>query len=250
MLFFKIKFNIIVMKAKVLTFIVLVSFFVVLVSAYNVNAQDCKYFYPTKKGSELEYTSYDKKGKVESVQTHKIVENKKVGKATVVVVEQTIKSQDKKEKDIKTNFEVKCDDGKFYLNMDDFTKGINLDQYKQNPDMDVVVKSDELFIPSDIAVGTKMPDGEVNIDVVVSGIPMFTTNVLVKNRKVELQETITTPAGSFDCLKITSDVITKSMMTIESKTIQWIAEGVGVVKTETYAKDKLASSQMLTKITK
>lgn len=238
------------MKAKVLTSILLVSYFFVFPSAWKASAQDCKYFYPTKKGSELEYTSYDKKGRVESVQIHKVIDKKHVGKALVIVVEQTIKSEDKKGQDIKTKFEVKCDDGKFYLNMNDFTKGINLDQYKQNPDNEVVVKSDELFIPSDISVGSTMPDGEVNIDVVVSGIPMFTTNVQVKNRKVETRETITTPAGSFDCLKITSDVTTKSMMTIESKTIQWIAEGVGVVKTETYSKNKLANSQLITKITK
>jgi len=238
------------MKAKVLTSISLVVFFFFVFSAYQLNAQDCKYFYPTKKGTELEYTSYDKKGKVESVQIHKVVENKQVGKASVVVVDQTLKAKDKKDNDITTNFEVKCEDGKFYLNMDNFTKGINLEQYKQNPDMDVIVKSDELFIPSDISVGSKLPDGEVNIDVTVSGIPMFTTNVLVKNRKVELRETVVTPAGSFDCFKISADVITKSMTTIESKTIEWVAEGVGIVKTETYSKDKLASSQLLTKITK
>lgn len=238
------------MKAKVLKSIVLVCFFLFTVTIPQLKAQDCKYFYPTKKGTELEYTSYDKKGKTDAVQIQKVVDNKQVGNASVFVIEQTLKAENKNDKDIKTSFEVKCVDGKFYLNMDDFTKGINLDQYRQNPDMAVVVKSDELFIPSDLSVGATLPAGEVNIDVTVSGIPMFTTNVQVKNRKVEAREAITTTAGSFDCFKISADVITKSMMTIESKTIQWIAEGVGVVKTETYTKGKLAGSQVLTKITK
>jgi len=238
------------MKTKVLTTTALLSFCLFAYTAPQLKAQDCKYFYPTSKGTELEFTSYDKKGKIESVQIHKVIDNKQVGKASFIAVEQTLKAKDKNEKDITTSFELRCEDGKFYLNMDDFIKGINLDQYKQNPDMDVVVRSDELFIPSDLVVGSTLPQGEINIDVTVSGIPMFTTNVLVKNRKVEARETIITPAGSFDCFKISADVVTKSMMTIESKTIQWIAEGVGVVKTETYSKDKLAGSQLLTKITK
>lgn len=216
----------------------------------NANAQECRFFYPTEIGTTLEYTFYNKKGREDSYQTQKVVDKKVEDGVTVVSIEAT-SSTGKKDEEITTNFDVKCDDGKFYMNMKDFTSSVNYEQYEGSPDMDVVVNSDELFYPSDMTVGQTLPDGNVDIAVMANGMKMFGSTITIKDRKVEAKETIETPAGSFECLKVTSTVVTKSVMSIQTSTIQWLAEDVGVVKTETLSnKGKLVGYQLLTGIDK
>ena len=86
----------------------------------------------------------------------------------------------------------------------------------------------------------------------MGGAINMNTNVETINRKVEKQESITTPAGTFDCYVIYSETKTKMMMankTFPSRT--WLAKGVGMVKQESYNKNgKLMGSMVLTQYTK
>ncbi len=235
------------MKSKIkLTSVLL--FLAVIFMWSDTFAQDCKFFYPTDVGVSLEYTFYNRKGKEDSKQIQKVIEKKQEDGATVVVIE-SLHTGKKKDEVVKTTFEVKCDNGNFYMNMDDFTSAMNYEQYQSQPNMEVKIDSEDLFYPSDLSVGQTLPDGKVQIDIAANGIDMFGTTITIKNRKVEAAETITTTAGTFECLKITADVVTKSFSTMKTKTIQWLAEGIGVVKSENQKSDgKLVSYQLLTKI--
>lgn len=215
------------------------------------NAQECRFFYPTEVGTKLDYTFYNKKGREESYQTQEIIDKRIESGVTIVEIEATSTTGKKNEEAIKSTFDVKCDGGKFYINMQDFTSSVNYEQYEGSPDVDVVVDSEDMFYPSDMAVGQTLPDGKVEIAVLANGAKMFGSTVTVKDRKVESTETIETPAGTFECLKVTATVITKSMMSMETKTIQWLAEDIGIVKTENRnKKGKLAGYQLLTGIEK
>lgn len=216
----------------------------------TTTAQDCKFFYPSEVGSVLEYTFYNKKGREESYQSQKVVGIADENGVTVVSIEATT-STGKKDSEFTSTFDVKCDGDKFYINMQDFTSSVNYEQYEGSPDMDVVIDSDEMYYPSDMSVGQTLPDGSVEISVLANGVRMFGSDITIKDRKVEASETIETPAGSFECLKVTSTVITKSVMTMETKTIQWLAEDVGIVKTENRnKKGKLVGYQLLTGVEK
>ena len=236
------------MKSKIKLTSIL-TFLLVIFMLSDALAQDCKFFYPTNVGVSLEYTFYNRMGKEDSKQIQKVVEKKQQDGATVVVIK-AVHTGKKKDEVIKTTFEVKCDEGKFYMNMDDFTSAFNYEQYQNQPNMEVNIDSDDLFYPSDLSVGQTLPEGKVQIDIAANGINMIGTTVTVKNRKVEATETITTTAGTFECMKITADVVTKSSFsTRETKTIQWLAEGIGVVKSENQKSDGgLVSYQLLTKI--
>lgn len=78
----------------------------------------------------------------------------------------------------------------------------------------------------------------------------------VTNRKVVGNETVTSPAGSWDCFKITydADFSTKVMgmsMPMRMQATEWFAPGFGVVKTESYGKNgKLAGSTLITGVKK
>lgn len=229
-------------------FVILV---IAMVSPAQLDAQECKFFIPSEAGTILEYTYYNKKGKEESYQTQKVLETKVVDGATVVEMEAISKTKKNQEDGVRTTFELKCDNGNFYINMNDFTSSVNYKQYEALPDLDLVVKSEDLYYPSDLAIGQKLPDGNVEILVENNGMELFGSRITVKDRKVEAAETITTPAGTFECLKVSSVVLTQSSMSMETKTIQWVAENVGVVKTENLTSDgKMITSYALTGIKK
>jgi hypothetical protein len=75
--------------------------------------------------------------------------------------------------------------------------------------------------------------------------------VNLSNRKCAAIESVTTPAGTFECYKITQDVEAKAIVKVLATDITWLAEGVGVVKSESYdKKGKLMGSSQLTKFEK
>ena len=68
------------------------------------------------------------------------------------------------------------------------------------------------------------------------------------NRKVEGTETITTPAGTYNCVKYSSDTeVSSTMFKSKSKSTMYMAKNVGMVKMESYDdKGKLQTKQLLT----
>ena len=109
-------------------------------------------------------------------------------------------------------------------------------------------------IPSKLTVGALLKD--VNIKFSFSsndGSPMPPINLTLKitNRKVELKESVTTTAGTFECYKITEDVEMKSIFTSNFKSINWFSFEAGNVKTESYkGNGKFLSKSELTEIKK
>jgi len=86
-----------------------------------------------------------------------------------------------------------------------------------------------------------------------SGPLAIVINMLISNRKVESQEKLTIPAGTFDAYKISSDMNMETKMGLGVKmdfhTISYRAPGVlWDLKSETYRKGKLMATTELTKI--
>ena len=84
---------------------------------------------------------------------------------------------------------------------------------------------------------------------------MGDVNMEITNRKVEQQETLSLPAGSFDCYKITYATTIKVKMMgigfpIHMQVTEWFAPKLGrMVKSETYTKNgKLAGTTQLESI--
>jgi hypothetical protein len=93
-------------------------------------------------------------------------------------------------------------------------------------------------------------DGEVSMAISNQmGMKIMTMSTRLTNRTVEGFEDITTPAGTFKCAKITSDIEAKVMMKMKLKMVEWISENVGTVRSESRdEKGKLNSYTVLTSI--
>ncbi|GAB5552173.1 MAG: hypothetical protein Sapg2KO_17640 [Saprospiraceae bacterium] len=116
---------------------------------------------------------------------------------------------------------------------------------------EVTMEGDGFIIPNSLKVGDQLSDSKNNIKIDMSGINM-NIPVEMTNIKIESEEEITTPAGTFKALKMTYDSYSKAMMMkVEGKVINWFAKGIGNIKTESYDKNgRLVSVQELTKLEK
>ncbi len=207
---------------------------------------DCQPYLPQVKGSIWEVTNYNKKGKVTGRNTYELIDKVESGDEIIFTV--SSKAYDKKDKIIFDNtFEAKCIGGKFELNMAYKLEGSMMESYKN---MEFTMDASEFEIPPiDAAIGTELPDGSLVVQMDGSSPIKLKMTIEVTDRKVEAKETITTPAGTFDCLLLAQDISTKMMMSMNNKSKEWYAENIGMVRSETYNKrGKLMGYSELTKI--
>lgn len=109
------------------------------------------------------------------------------------------------------------------------------------------VKGECRGLPQNLEVGADLADYEIEIKVM-----FMKSKVSMQDRKVIGRETITVPAGTFDCY-VVEETMTASAMMMKEKTVQksWYARGIGMVKQETWDKNKKKkeSTSVLSSIT-
>ena len=207
-------------------------------------SQTCEAYYPVKQGAMMEMTSYDKKGKIEGRSNQTIKEVKTTGEnLTIIVRSQYYDDKDKMmfDKDIT----MKCEGGIFKMDMQNFMDPASMEQFK---DMEVQVTGNDLVYPANLTAGQTLEDGHIKMNVMTNGMTMMNMVVEITNRKVVGREEITTPAGTFDCYKISYDITTKTVFKVSVKVEEWMAKEVGVVKTVNYDKSgKMEGYSELTK---
>ncbi len=209
-------------------------------------SQNCKAYIPGKVGTEIELTQYDKKGKPTNINRQKLTNIRNSGDTTIFDIHQVI-TDEKGQEPMENNFSFKCLGETFFIDMDAYVDQKQMESYKN---MDVKITTSEADIPASAAAGQTLKDGFFKMEMMAGAIPM-TIKVDLINRKVEGFETITTPAGSFECIKLSQDIKSQfGFVKVAGHSITWYSENVGTVKSENYNQDKLTSYMLLTKITK
>ncbi|MBP6979386.1 MAG: hypothetical protein KBB71_13860 [Lentimicrobiaceae bacterium] len=206
-------------------------------------SQDCDAYFPMKEGAYLETKSYDAKDKLQGITKMTVLQKQTAGARTSVTTE--VKSYDEKEKELmNTQMEVYCEDGVFYIDMKKFLDQKTMESFEG---MEVAMETENMEFPSSLQVGQTLKDARITVSASTGGMKLFSMNVWITNRKVEAIEDITTPAGTFSCYKITSDVETKMMMKISVKSVEWYAKNMGTVRSESYnEKGKMTGYTVLT----
>ena len=115
--------------------------------------------------------------------------------------------------------------------------------------MDIIIESENVTIPRNPKAGDLLGDGSITMTIKNEDITLITITVKIYNRKVEAIEKVTTPAGTFECFKISYDIETKMLLTIRAKAAEWYSKDVGLVKSESYnKKGKLRGYSLLSSI--
>ncbi len=199
----------------------------------GVFGQGCSRFYPMKEGATLQYTNYDKKGKSEGVIYYSISGVSEGAGITRATMNMSLK--DKKGKEAYTStYQIECTKNSVII---DYNSLVPDSMLEQMGNMEMEVTGTDIEVPNDLSIDQTLSDASVTIKMNMGAMNM-TTEIFILNRKVEKKEVVSTPAGSFDCYVIYSDTQSSSMgikRTFPSRI--WLAEGIGMVKQETYQKN-------------
>ena len=204
--------------------------------------QDCSAFYPFEEGVSFQITNYDKKGKVVAVANHMVNSILTSGDAATATINSVVKD---KKGEVLTDgeYEIICEGNEVSIDVKSLMNPTMFDQFEG---METEISGTNVVIPSNLSVGQSLPDASMTMDINMSGINMSMT-VMMTDRTVDGEETITTPAGSFDCFVISYTSNIKMGMNRTGKAKQWLSKGVGMVKQEDYnKKGKLTGTSLLT----
>lgn len=209
-------------------------------------SQDCSRFYPFSEGVTGELTSYDKKGKVVAVVTYQVKEVSSSGGLETATISSDVKDK-KGDQIVDTSYNITCTGNGISMDFNSIMNPELLEQYK---DIEVDVTGTNVELPNNLSPGQTLPDADLNMELDMGGIVM-NISVMMIDREVQNKESITTPAGTFECYVITYTSKMKMGVGRTGSSKQWIAEDVGLVKQEDYnKKGKLTGSSMLTSFSK
>lgn len=220
---------------------------ILLTTLFIYSFGQCNEFYELETGTEWEMENYSAKEKLTGRNSWKVTNYTKTASGYTANVHSSLANEKGKEQ-AKSDLEMKCENGVFYIDMRNF---ISEDQLKALGNYETKVEATNLEVPSKLSAGQTLKDGTITITAVGSGIPINMT-VNITDRKVVGQESITTPAGTFNAYKISSKMTLQNQMginmTFNFSAIEWIAPKVGLVRSESYNKnEKLVGYSVLSK---
>ena len=196
-------------------------YFFLSLTTSSLIAQDlCSVYYPLKKDTKFQIKSYKGK-KVTSVVDYQV---KDAGSDWALLAYDV---KDDKEKVIATSeYEIRCENDGIAIDFKSLGAPGLMEQYKN---MEIDVTGTNLYVPNNLQTGQDLPDSNMQMTVNMSPIKL---NLFfnITNRKVVGNETITTPAGTFDCVVLTYDFESKMGIKVTGSAKQWLAKGVGMVK--------------------
>ena len=185
----------------------------------NLFSQDCANYYYLQNNKTIEMTILNKNGKESGKMTYVVSDSKKSGKGKTIS---------------KATNNVKCENGVMQMNMKTFIPAAQMEQMKAG----TATASDVyLEYPANMNVGDQLKDGQFNMDYESTSGLKSSIEISITERKVAGKESVTTPAGTWECYKITSEnkIVSKIAgigIPIRMSVTEWYAPGFGVVKTE------------------
>lgn len=207
--------------------------FAALVSFVAGQAQPCSGYYFLQGNKTIEMAFYNKKGDEQGRQVYRVSDVQTSGGVTTAELDTEM--FDKKGKStVKGQSTIKCDGGVIMVDMK-----MSLPQQQSEQMAKADVKTTEFYMeyPPSMNVGDKLKDAQMHLDIDMGNGMKQSVDMEIKERNVEGKEKITTPAGSWECYKISY----KSNMRIKTMGIgipanmegtEWYAPGFGIVKTE------------------
>jgi hypothetical protein len=226
----------------------LLSYIIILLVFSSFASDDfCYKYFPAKPGVVYEMTSYNAKDKMVSISEGTILEAQKTDAGFMVKV--GTKVFDEKRKEIMSgDYVAKCENDKFYMDMSNI---VPQEMLAGMQDMEMEMTGGFMEFPTNPEAGQQLPDADMTLKFMSGGATIMTLTANITDRKVEGFETVTTPAGTFNCVKFSETMNMKMLFKFTAKSITWMAEDVGVVKSESYnEKGKLEGYSLMTKLTR
>ena len=211
--------------------ITLLACFVSLLSITSI-AQDCTDYFFLQNNKTIEISFFNKKGKPNGRQVYNVSNVQNNGGVTTATLNSEMFDKKGKSQAKGTSF-IECTGGIMKVDMT-----MMLPQQQQEQFSKAEAKMDKIYIeyPVSMQIGDQLKDGNFNMDMETGGMKQ-NVSMVIDNRKVVGKENVSTPAGSWDCFKITynSRTTVKTMgigIPVKFEATEWYAPGFGIVKTE------------------
>jgi hypothetical protein len=207
-----------------------------------------------RQGTIIYAATYNGEGKLTGKQTSLV--KKVYSEGPMTISEMEMKSTDDKGANEKTSSAIyKCDGKKFYVDLSNY-----LSDGKQRSK----IETSGIDFPYNPSVGDVLPEVSYSVKVNMAGRES-TIKSRITERKVEAKERITTPAGTFECYRISSVIESERDMSGmdekqkeimekvqkqmgKPKMIFWYAPNVTIIKMEYYIAGKVAVRHEITGI--
>jgi hypothetical protein len=221
-------------------------------SPYFLMAQ-CNQFFNFEGIKGFEQESFNAKDKPQGRNVFEILDYKQIPSGFDARFKTTFYGK-KDKPEHEGEYSLKCENGVVYFDLRNAFPSGSLEAYK---DMEMTFSGTNLEVPASLAVGDKLKDALIKVDINNPSIGMVVkVEMEVLNRKVVGQENVTTPAGSFNTFVIESEmnmvsIVMGMKVPMKFKSKEWFAEKVGAVRSESFDKNgKLTGYTILTKIIK
>lgn len=207
-----------------------------------LRAQDCNPFYAMRQGVTASYAYYDAKDKKTSSSSTTIREIKNISGGVEAEVAMTMMDKTGKEM-FQGTTRVICRNDTLFMDVGSL---VNPGLAQSAGKMEMSMTGDGMTIPGNLRAGMLLPDSHNEFSMGMNGMTLMTISIDISEHKVEAEEKITTPAGTFDCFRVSylSNAKTTLLKT-STRTVQWYSKGVGIVKMESYDKKGELESRML-----
>jgi len=204
-----------------------------LILSLTLSSQDCSNYYYLQNNKTIELTITNKKGNESGKMKYTISDVKKSGSSTNATINSEFVNA-KGETITKGTNNVRCENGMMQMDMKVFIPAAQQEQMKSG-----TANASDVYLeyPANMQVGDQLKDGKLNMDYESSSGLKSSIDISITERKVEGKETVTTPAGTWECFKITAHnkIVSKIAgigIPINMDVTEWFAPGFGIVKTE------------------
>lgn len=224
-------------------------FVAVFMATFTTTAQSgCEGYMLVEKGITLEYTDYDAKDVVTSSHSSTITNLSTNGTVLSVTIHSI--NKDKKGKvDNEMDVIFTCENGVIKMDMKSM---MDQKMMEDMEGMEIAIEQTNVEFPATLTDGQTLPDGAMTMTISSGGMQMMKMVTKVINRKVDKSESITTPAGTFNCVKLSQTTQTEMMGRVtNAKSVDWISLGIGLVRSEHFDESgTLLGYSLLTSIVK
>jgi hypothetical protein len=199
---------------------------------FLATAQECNGYFFLMENKTVEMVISNNRGKLTGKIIYSISNSKKNGNIYTAAVQSEM--IDEKGKSLgKPVTDIACENGVMKMNMKMFLPPAQQEQFRAA----MAAGDAYLEYPASLNTGDKLKDGYFTADAASSTGVKTSIEIKISERKVEAKETITTPAGTWECFKIIAmNIITTRIagigIPIKLEVTEWFAPGFGVVKTE------------------
>lgn len=214
-------------------------------AALAIRAQDCVTYFPLAVGSVFEIQTFNKKNKLIAFARHTVMHDSLVKHTVQVLVRKEMWDERRQVYLGYNSYMAYCHDGTLLYD----TRFLLTEKDKNVMNRDpTTITFDILDVPSSFVNGQKLQEGALKLKI---GTVRVKTEML--NRQADGMETITIPAGTFECIKISYDAYYHyGISKVKKLRVQeWYSAGVGLVASKTFnSKGELQKYSQLSSIKK